>query len=382
MGTAAKQNKTPYDVATRATVAQLHAAFMAGMQKRAAEACRIAGRAHDAALVAAGVEVLLHAARMRVDYTVDRLAGVLRAAETGAARAKITQEAAARERALSEKFGAAEVPAAMQALCDAAAAARADDPRIEKIFAGEDRLYLAIRAGMSPVEKKVAAALRRMPGPRGEKRGGYRIVDWSAGRATDSAGKQEFRIGRLLREHAPALLPAFENRTTDNLMVVISRRPDDIVRASVNRAWHSCAGPGDRGAFRMMPDSIRAGRMIAYLISSRDPDINNPLARRMIEPFERSCARDTRLDRIGAALGRVFARAAGRDAGEPAPRIWHPGPNYGIRNPDFDAVVKSFVDGSLNTGGRGHYFLCREIYADGARRVERRRGATSSRARY
>lgn len=364
-------------------VAALHARYMARVTA-VADAAVTAAAAPQ--LKGATVDFLLQLARLRVtDYGPEKLTAlVARAARLSNAarvfaneRAAVTREVETRERKLSEAYGAADVSQEMLQECEAASRDDKIDSRIALAFGETDRIYLSIGTGEKKGREKVQAALAVMPPLRPGQAPGYSISDWSAGYATDATGKQTLRIGKLLREYAPDLLPAFENRTTDNLLVVISRKPEDVLRASTNRAWHSCAGAGGWGAYRKIPDSIRAGRLIAYLISARDPDIHDPLARMMIEPYERRTNRDSRADKIGRGVVNAFRRVAGRAPVMPAARVWHPGKNYGIRNADFAAVVARFVTTQLNPGADGYYRLDPAVYNDGYTVLKCRNGKTA-----
>lgn len=391
-----RQANSPYQVVSKEAVNDLHARFMARQDKTIAAALH--GVQPDAALPALrdlGLDVLLHVARMRVsNYTTEQLARVLQtAANSNDAsavidrhKAELTMAVALRERLASPRFGAAAVPQDKMDEMTHAAQTRVHDERLEEIFAGEQRVYLAIAPEVTPAQKKIEAALARMPAVRAHDRAGYRVTDWSKGYATDDAGKQTFRIGKLLREHAPELLADFDTRTTDNLMVVISRSADDIARASTNRGWHSCAGAG-RGAlaaYDKMPQGVQQGMLIAYLVSDSDPDVNNPLSRMMLYPFIKDAQRDKRFgfvpkraDVVLDKLSRSFARALGKSMEPLRERIWYPGKNYGLENPDFDQVVKGFVDDKLNAGGAGHYWQPYDIYHPGFDVVERSNGATA-----
>lgn len=273
-------------------------------------------------------------------------------------------------------YNTAEVPARYMEAFAEAAKRRVEDARVEAAFDGKERIYLTMKSN-DPLQGKVAAALAQMPAVSAREADGYHITDWSKGRATDAAGKQEFRIGALLRKHAPELLKDFESRTTDNLMVVISRDIDDIARASTNRGWTSCAGAGsmsDFYAFGKTGDGIQQGMMVAYLISSSDPDVNEPLSRIYIKPF----VPDVRREAFDSPMGTMLARRVGRLLGMVEPqrgaRAYFPDKTYGIANEQFSAVVKAFVDEKLNAGASGHFFIARGVYEDEARHIEMTKG--------
>ena len=159
-----------------------------------------------------------------------------------------------------------------------AAAARKEDPAVQQLFGDRTRIYLKCDVDAdSKIRKEIERKLARW---------GYTITSYKDGYATDAAGKQKFKIGKLLKEHEE-LRKKFENdpvRAGDTL-VVISRDTMDIARMSTNRGWKSCmATDGDFSNY--LPTQIRDGALVAYLISSRDPEINDPLARITIKSYD------------------------------------------------------------------------------------------------
>ena len=159
-----------------------------------------------------------------------------------------------------------------------AAAVRKEDPAVQQLFGDRTRIYLKCDVDAdSKIRKEIERTLAR---------GGYTITSYKDGYATDAAGKQKFKIGKLLKDHE-ALRKKFETdpaRAGDTL-VVISRDIMDIARMSTNRGWWSCmATNGDFSNF--LPTQIRDGALVAYLISSRDPEINDPLARVTIKSHD------------------------------------------------------------------------------------------------
>lgn len=390
-----------YAVASKDAVGVMHARYMARLEKAAAAALALLPEVMRTPVAQNhALDILLHVARLRVaNYTDQQLAHALdeamRTAEPARSIARHKSELSAavdlRERLASRRFGAGSVPPAMMKSLNEAAAAREHDARLEDVFSGEQRIYLSIKGRATPERKVIEGALAMMPAVRAGDTAGYRITDWSNGYATDHAGKQVFKIGKLLREHAPELLDSFTKRTTDNLMVVVSRHIDDIARASTNRGWHSCAGAG-RGAlnaYHAMPEGVRQGMMIAYLVSTSDPDINDPLSRVMLYPFIKDSQRDKRfemapkkMDVMLDKLARSFARAVGKPMEPLRKRIWYPGKNYGLDNADFDRVVEAFIDEKLNVGGVGPYWQPFDIYHPGFDVVARTNGTTSIKQKY
>ena len=381
-----------FDVLSDAAVETLHARFMARAEEKAEAALALIDDVRDAAqqprLRDIALDLVLHAARMRVkDYVPGVLAELVRLAANNNGddkvlaqeKKRITSIAAIRETEASSTYGAAEVPSEMMAQFRAAAARRISDPRVEAAFQGRERIYISIKDDQSATYQQVQDALAHMPAARAGDPPGYRILDWSKGYATDHAGKQQFRIGALLRKHAPNLLRDFEHRTTDNLMVVISRKPEDIAMASTNRAWHSCAGATSFSrlhAFGKIGSGIEAGMMIAYLVTANDPDIINPLSRVMINPFVRARRKDAFDLSIASEVSRFFARLSGKLERPSGERVWYPDKVYGLANQHFRPLVADFVDAHFNTGAAGRFWLAQGVYHDATELVERRHEQT------
>lgn len=388
-------NHAQYRALSQHSVAEMHRRFMARHELRVEAALAgIADAEVKNRLRPLALDLALHATRMRIaGYSDKQLAQAVTSVANSSDMARaaqrhkdeLTAAADLRERLASPRFGAAVVPQDKMKDIYAAAAARTADAHIEDIFAGKPRLYLALERSRDAAQDSIAEALAAMPPVRAGDTAGYQIIDWAKGYARDCHGKQQFRIGKLLRQHAPDLLALFDARSNNDLMVVISRDADDIARASTNRGWHSCAGAGRGGldAYDKLPQGIQAGMMIAYLISANDPDVHNPLARLMLYPFIRDAKRDkhfgvapTAVEKLRDHVSRAFARAIGRAPLPQRHRIWHPGKYYGLDNPDFTRVVTAFVDGRLNAGGTGHYWQPYDIYHPGFHVVVRNQGVT------
>ena len=82
-------------------------------------------------------------------------------------------------------------------------------------------------------------------------------------------------------------------QNNSNLMVVISRKAEDIAGMSTDRRWKSCMElPGydknrmEGGGFNShLFYDIKLGTIVAYLIRKEDKDIEDPLARIAIKPM-------------------------------------------------------------------------------------------------
>ena len=196
-------------------------------------------------------------------------------------------------RSLASKFGLASPPRAevpWPAAVTAAAATPAPDapatgeeqPKAETpqpVKVEADRIYYRLQDfSKSPVEPLVADFLKEK---------GYTITDYADGYAVDGR-KNKCKIGKLLKEANPGLFEAFcedSTRMGKNLMVVITKSYSDLARASYGRGWQSCRANAS-SAVDYAVKEINIGVMAAYLIRETDPDINGPLGRVTIKPYD------------------------------------------------------------------------------------------------
>ena len=118
------------------------------------------------------------------------------------------------------------------------------------------------------------------------------IIDYNRGLCRDKDGR-EMRIGRLLRKYGEdGLLKAYNQSKTnflkniDDLQVVISRHPYDIIGMSTNRGWTTCHDINDKryGGDHLhgIRTSLNRGSLVAYLIRKKDRNIENPISRCLI----------------------------------------------------------------------------------------------------
>ena len=227
---------------------------------------------------------------------------------------------------------------------------RQDTAVIEKLFDGKDRLYMPLVAKEKPPNKLVCGYL---------KDAGYSVTDYRQGYATDAKGVQRYRIGKLLQPR-PDLLDIFkhdETRISQNLLVVLSRNKTDIVRASQNRSWITCFDPlalGSRSDSNLAPE-IEHGSLIAYLISDKDPEINDPLSRILIKGY----AQKGFMTAARGMLRKVFG-------GEQAPRqvLYVPTRAYGLSSHGFTEAIETLIEEKLNHNISGTFELPRTMYAD------------------
>ena len=259
-----------------------------------------------------------------------------------------------------------------------AAQKRREVQNVEEIFGDQDRIYMkpVKSTAISETQEQVTALLSWQ---------GYTVLDYNAGYATDNKGKQRFKIGKLLKDQ-PALAAAFsqdKTRSSENLLIVITRNADDIARMSTGRAWHSCMA-ADKKNFVYVPNDIQSGTLAAYLVSENDPEINDPVARTLIKPYVSRqwgdqallATRSLHHEFFGAGrkLSVVFQRAAIHAVRfliapfqKKTQTIMLPEKKtYGIKNHEFTETVRCFTEALISGKPDGEYGLAPGLYEDGA----------------
>lgn len=124
---------------------------------------------------------------------------------------------------------------------------------------------------------------------------GYRIIDYNKGLCLDKDGR-EIKIGKLfVKIGEKRLLKAYADsktnilRKVDNLKVVISRHPYDIIGMSTNRGWTTCLDINDTryngNHLQGIGRELSNGSLIAYLIRDNDRNIKNPISRCLISRY-------------------------------------------------------------------------------------------------
>ena len=158
-------------------------------------------------------------------------------------------------------------------------------PHLEKIFGeGNDRLYFEFEVEDSPfmtrTSRKVTEALTEQ---------GYE-TNIEERTATNDGGKNNTKIGKILRRIGEDDLLKDWSKATGSLqkngMVVLSRNPHDIARASTARRWTSCIDERSEDGYadKLIPIA-EEGSIIAYLTTKSDPDLHNPMSRILLKPF-------------------------------------------------------------------------------------------------
>ena len=121
---------------------------------------------------------------------------------------------------------------------------------------------------------------------------GYTILDYEAGLCRKAG--VDIRIGKLLADLGrDDLLNTYAKskqglKNTENLSVVVSRHPYDVMGISTNRGWSTCLDLKDvkyNGNYLGgLKGYLREGSLVSYLIRDNDRNINNPVSR-ILMPF-------------------------------------------------------------------------------------------------
>lgn len=204
-----------------------------------------------------------------------------------------------------------------------------------EVFGDADRLYFELE---SPEADKVKGIPKNIQNWLTEQ--GYQITDPEKGLVSND-GKNHTRIGRLLQKNGQIdMLESYtrsRSKSANNgLMMVVSRKPEDIARSSSARAWTSCMSEFGCNK-RYVEQDIKHGSLVAYLVNKNDPDITNPVARRLIKPYLN-------------AQGEM---------------IMMPDNGYGISNGEFKRSAYDFCAKHFNKGKTGEYRLKIGLYPDG-----------------
>jgi hypothetical protein len=256
---------------------------------------------------------------------------------------------------------------------DAQFTARKDALLVEKTFAGRDRIYVKMNC-----DDEVSNTQASIENYLGRKK--FTVTDYKKGYATDEAGKQRFKIGKLLKNHY--LYDRFvrdETRTSQNKYIVFANGQKDLEAMSTRRAWASCMSSD--GCFNdRVPAIIGSQTIIAYMISENDPEINDPLARILLKPYRSlkpaHIKSKAHIDEYGLRsgdLGHVFnyymtkAFRGGYEEKEHSV-ILRSGSVYGLHSKSFMRAVDAFAADHFNKPRRGIYYFDTSIYADTAPR--------------
>lgn len=126
-------------------------------------------------------------------------------------------------------------------------------------------------------------------------------------------------------------------RKADKL-IVISRHPYDVAGMSTDRGWKSCMNLVDGENRRYVLRDVKQGSIIAYLINADDLNVNKPLARILIKPYQEK-GNPTNLAMMADAV-------------------------YGTAPPEFKSQVDAWINQNYNQDKTGLYCLAKGLYRD------------------
>lgn len=354
---------------SRDSVRALHDTFIARITYDASSAALQAGKPYLQDDLAA---YLLAAARKRTPVSKTKLLAL-------AASDSDTITAATNDLQAGKYFDRAQ-----QDKLDTATAARVQHDVLDAVFGDQDRIYLKTQypEEMSATESSVRVHLKQL---------GYTVTDYEGGYATDKAGKNTYRIGKLLQdnERVKFLYKRYVDDTTrlKDTMVVISRNPDDIARMSAGRHWGSCMSPHRAEFDAFVHEDIRQGTIVAYLVRGKDPEINDPCTRLLVKPYTDAVPnlrpvaplpplKPAQTIRTQGPIKGLFNTLFGRHEA-PAPQATTPQPAqpniafvpegtmHGCNSPELRHTVDLFVAEFLNKNAPdGAYYLSPQLYCD------------------
>lgn len=153
------------------------------------------------------------------------------------------------------------------------------------------RLYFDLPASqaVTPPNPRVADKLQQL---------GFEVVDYTRGLARKKAGNQSpTKIGKILNtaagkgdNEASTILKQFQNdpkrsATRAEYIGVVSRHPYDVAGMSTDRGWTSCQDLTRGSQCEYVPRDIKAGTIVAYMITKDDKNIENPVGRILLKPY-------------------------------------------------------------------------------------------------
>lgn len=150
----------------------------------------------------------------------------------------------------------------------------------------------------------------------------------------DAARKTELQV---LKKTFDADPQRAATRKADKL-IVISRHPYDVAGMSTDRGWKSCMNLVDGVNRRYVLRDVKQGSIIAYLINADDLNVNKPLARILIKPYQEK-GNPTNLAMMGDAV-------------------------YGTAPLEFKSQVDDWINTHYNQDKSGLYCLAPGLYRD------------------
>ena len=204
----------------------------------------------------------------------------------------------------------------------------------------KNRIYIPVGQNLKVEKVKVPAIIEQELDSLG-----YEVENYTTGIAKQISSNRSMRIGKLLKsDEAKKTFANDPARSASKvgaggLIVVISQHPYDIAGMSFDRGWTSCMDLDGGINKSYLARDIKHGTLVAYLIKNTDKNINAPIARILIKPYEKSSNRKEHI--------LVMAGA------------------YGTSTPEFGKVVEKFCSWANSGSSPGLYFLNLNLYRDG-----------------
>lgn len=249
--------------------------------------------------------------------------------------------------------------------------------QLKKIFGDKDRLVFPIEVNAeelikpkdNPLVEKIFDKLHKNFNMTIRTRQDY--IRGVAYKILDNEKKQPQKIGKLLNklgqqgdEDAKQLFEAFRDdpersaKNASKFFVVISRHPYDVAGMSSDRNWTSCMNLGmkaieykekgkqDQGInARYVPNDIREGSIVAYLVADEDRHPNGKLA------IRRPLSRILMKPHVNNDDSKDFAYSKGR--------------SYGVTNEAFNDFITVWLTSEVNNDTKGKsYTVAPGLYND------------------
>lgn len=155
------------------------------------------------------------------------------------------------------------------------------EQRYEAWFNGQTRTYLDLEEP-SHLADTIEEILAKH---------GFQVVNFRANQASKVGDTRNItKITKLVARFAPEHLDAcnleVQKESSREYGVVISRNPVDIAAMSTDRRWFSCMNIRTGEHRQYVDEDIIEGTIIAYVIRPDDKEVEDPVNRILLKPFE------------------------------------------------------------------------------------------------
>jgi hypothetical protein len=177
--------------------------------------------------------------------------------------------------------------------------------RLNKLLDNKERVYIPYSPEtVSETQLNVVYYLKTI---------GYKIMDYKLNQAVQIENpKRAIRISKLLAKK-PELLKEFTLDSTrtnvrkgSDFSIVLTSNYEDVAGMSFCRDWGSCMDIRSGSNKGFIKEEIEQGTVVAYLIKSDDLNIDNPLGRVNIKPYNLYSLGGTDTTTIKDRLGVIY----------------------------------------------------------------------------